>query len=149
MAGLCTHLLSQGMAPFPPTTDISYAGIKGTVRDVQSLETLPGATVFLMQNDSILQGTLTDIDGHYEFTRVPSGTYQLKVKYISYEEKIIEVKVDTKNGASDLMVMNIEETPVYPCICEEKIIPLPPYWLSGNTYSGWKAEYILIQSLGF
>ena len=43
-----------------------------------SLQTaLPEVTINLTQNDSIIQSTLTDINGGYSFAGVPNGTYQV------------------------------------------------------------------------
>jgi hypothetical protein len=55
--------------------------IRGTVFDDATGEALPGVTIFL---EGTTLGTLTDLDGKFNLN-VPSGTYILRVSYISYE----------------------------------------------------------------
>jgi hypothetical protein len=70
-------------------TSLSYAQdgtIKGTVFDDATGEYLPGVTIFL---EGTTMGTLTDLDGKFNLD-VPSGTYNLRVSFISYEALIIQ-----------------------------------------------------------
>ena len=69
----------------------STGSIRGTVKDAETGEALPGANVFL-QGTSI--GAATNIKGEYEISRIPAGTYTLVINYIGYKEKRIEVTVN-------------------------------------------------------
>jgi len=62
--------------------------IKGNVFDVQTKETLIGASVFIVDSEP-LQGTSTDINGNYAINRVPLGRHAIQVNYIGYEPVII------------------------------------------------------------
>lgn len=55
--------------------------IRGMIIDGESGETLVGVTVFAVGTTS---GTITDIDGKFSL-RLPAGTYNLQVSYISYQ----------------------------------------------------------------
>lgn len=59
--------------------------IRGTVFDDGTGDNLPGVTIFL---EGTTMGTLTDLDGKFNLT-VPSGTYNLRVSFISYETIVI------------------------------------------------------------
>ncbi len=60
--------------------------IRGTVFDDGVGESLPGVTIFL---EGTTSGTLSDLDGKFNLS-VPSGTYTLRVSYISYETLLIK-----------------------------------------------------------
>jgi hypothetical protein len=60
--------------------------IRGTVLDDGTGEALPGVTIFL---EGTTIGTLTDLDGKFNLP-APSGTYDLRVSFISYETIIIK-----------------------------------------------------------
>ena len=53
--------------------------VTGTVRDAQSNEILPGATV---QIDSINKNTVTDEQGRFTFTDVPTGNFDVKIRFL-------------------------------------------------------------------
>lgn len=60
--------------------------IRGTVFDAATGEALIGVTIVV---EGTVKGTVTDIDGKFEF-QVESGTYTLKISYVSYTTLIIE-----------------------------------------------------------
>ena len=66
------------------------AEIKGVVKDAATGVALPGANVYI-EGTSI--GAATNLRGEYAILRVPPGVYQLKARYIGYEEKSFEVRV--------------------------------------------------------
>lgn len=63
------------------TVAVAQYTIEGTVSDQSNGAPLPGATVVLIDTD---YGIATDVDGGFEFTNVPEGTYTLRVSYIGY-----------------------------------------------------------------
>ncbi len=67
--------------------------IVGTVTDVITGEPLPGANVYI---DGTAIGAASDLNGNYHIQRVPPGSYNLKVKYIGYEEMVIAINVSDK-----------------------------------------------------
>ena len=62
--------------------------VKGNVFDIQTKETLIGATVIILGSEPLM-GTSTDIDGNFNLTRVPLGRHSIRVNYIGYEPVII------------------------------------------------------------
>lgn len=60
--------------------------IRGSVYDDATGEYLPGVTIFL---EGTTMGTLTDLDGKFSLN-VPSGSYNMRVSFISYETMIIQ-----------------------------------------------------------
>ncbi|MFM9983638.1 MAG: TonB-dependent receptor, partial [Flavobacteriales bacterium] len=64
--------------------------VTGTVKDVVTGETLPGATVIYSET----QGGATDLDGKFEFKLAP-GTYTFVVNFVNYKSFKQEVVVGT------------------------------------------------------
>lgn len=65
--------------------------IRGTIKDAASKEDLVGATVFI---DGLNKGAAADINGFFSISKVPAGTYKLKITFVGYKTKLIEnVKV--------------------------------------------------------
>lgn len=62
--------------------------VKGNVFDVQTKETLIGATVLILNSEPLL-GSATDMNGNYSINRVPLGRHSIQVNYIGYEPVII------------------------------------------------------------
>ena len=84
--------------------------ITGTVMDGEiEGEPLIGATVSV-GDGKMRQGTITDYDGHFSL-KVPAGTKQITVSFMSYESKIIILKDGVNNYSVKLMSdsKNLEE----------------------------------------
>jgi hypothetical protein len=62
--------------------------IRGTVVDNETGTPLIGATVVLMDSKPLL-GSATDIDGKFKIEKVLIGRYNIQVRYLGYESKII------------------------------------------------------------
>ncbi|MDX2302294.1 MAG: TonB-dependent receptor [Microscillaceae bacterium] len=60
--------------------------IRGKVIDQNTREALISATVLL---EGTGKGTVTDLDGNFSL-KIPSGTYTLKISYVSYTSKTIQ-----------------------------------------------------------
>lgn len=67
--------------------------IRGSVYDAKTGEEMPGVTIFL---EGTTYGTMSDLDGKFNFN-APSGTYTLRISYISYNTLHIE-NVSIKSG---------------------------------------------------
>ena len=59
--------------------------LKGRVYSLEDGEVIPGVSIVLMQNDKILNGSTTDLDGQFAFKPVQSGVYKLKVSAIGFK----------------------------------------------------------------
>jgi hypothetical protein len=62
--------------------------IKGNVFDIQTKETLIGASVIILNSDPLI-GASTDMDGNFIIHRMALGRHSLQVNYIGYEPVII------------------------------------------------------------
>lgn len=69
--------------------------IRGYVKDFETKEPLPGATV-LLEGTNI--GVSTDIDGFFKIDKINPGNYKVVVSYVSYEKYIHDIKI--KSGDS-------------------------------------------------
>lgn len=70
--------------------DIMQEVVRGTVVDRQSGELLPGANVFIPE---IQMGAATNVDGQFEISGVPTGTYSLQVNYVGYRQYTTDITV--------------------------------------------------------
>ena len=62
--------------------------IKGNVFDIQTRETLIGASVVILDTHPLI-GASTDIDGNFTLRRAPLGRHSIQVNYIGYEPVIL------------------------------------------------------------
>jgi TonB-dependent receptor len=65
--------------------------LQGVVTDTLSVRPLVGANVFLVGTSL---GDATDLEGMYRIEQVPSGRYTLKVSYLGYKSKSMEIAVE-------------------------------------------------------
>lgn len=75
--------------------------VTGVVLDAQTGETLIGANVFI---EGTSNGTATNIEGEFILTNVPPESHTLKISYIGYNNKTIDIIV----AAGKKTVVNIE-----------------------------------------
>lgn len=68
------------------TVEAQRGTLKGTVKDYSNGETLPGVNIYLLGTS---YGGSADINGVYEITNIPEGTYRVVVSYISYKADTI------------------------------------------------------------
>src|SRR6218665_3887911 len=78
--------------------------IRGTVTDKISQSPLPGATVILIQTDT-LTGTTSDANGQFRIGHVPAGKQFLKINFIGYKPLVLSNL--TLNSGKEL-VLNIQ-----------------------------------------
>lgn len=68
------------------------SSIKGVLIDQQTLKPLEYASIALLNSDStILSGTLSKNNGSFEFTKLNTGKYLLKIVFIGYQNKFLAV----------------------------------------------------------
>lgn len=91
--------VDSGKAPKAPA---GMAVISGTVTDANTGEGLAGA---LIEIEGTTLKVFTDLEGKYNISEVEAGTYSLKVKYISYEEKsLTALQVNAKDNSVDIQL---------------------------------------------
>jgi TonB-dependent receptor len=76
------------LALFVPIIAFGQASIKGTVTDASNNETLIGANV-IVEGTSL--GAATDIEGQFRIVGIPERTFNIKISYVGYEPKILEI----------------------------------------------------------
>ncbi|KAF0151886.1 MAG: TonB-dependent receptor [Ignavibacteria bacterium] len=62
--------------------------LKGVVVDSLTQESLVGATVFLVGTSL---GSACDIEGEYRITNIPDGKYNVRISYVGYKTKFVEM----------------------------------------------------------
>ncbi len=62
--------------------------LQGIVADSVTQEPLIGASVFIVGTSL---GAATDLQGEYKIPNIPEGTYKIRVSYIGYQTKTVEV----------------------------------------------------------
>ncbi len=93
--------------------------VKGKIIDADTKVTLPGANIILLNNAQIAQGTSSDMDGNFKFSKVPVGRHSFKVSFMGYEEVILsEILV----GSGREVVLNIEMKESVATIDEIKVV---------------------------
>jgi hypothetical protein len=60
---------------------------EGFVYDEHATEELLFATVMLYQNNELVTGTTTDLEGRFNFKDIAPGKYNLEASYLGYETK--------------------------------------------------------------
>lgn len=76
-----------------PVTAAASSNLEGYVKDSQTGEALPGATVFITGTSL---GASTDINGKYVVKNVPAGSYSVRATYIGY--KSMEINLQVQDG---------------------------------------------------
>ena len=83
--------------------------ISGTITSL-SKETLPFASVLLKgANQKLTEGTITDEDGNFKFSKVAFGTYTLEVQYIGFTSVKRSLVIDKTNRTINLNILELKE----------------------------------------
>ena len=78
--------------------------LRGTVRDRDTRQVLPFASVAIMSSDP-LQGTSTDQEGRFRFEKLNVGRHTLKVSYVGYEDAVLS---ELQLGSARELVVDID-----------------------------------------
>lgn len=70
-----------------PEAPKAITAVSGTVTDAITGEALAGAAVEIENTDIRV---FTDLEGKFQFDQLNVGTYSIKVKYISYQDKALK-----------------------------------------------------------
>jgi len=85
-------LLTFFCSLFLVSAALAQGVIRGVVTDARTGETLPGVNILILD---IQRGTATDIEGQYELTNVPSGSYTITATFVGYRNYQTQVEVGT------------------------------------------------------
>jgi len=70
---------------------------RGTIKDADTYETLPGANVIILNSDPFL-GTTTDMDGNFRIDNIPVGRHNIKISYVGYKDILLnQIELITGN----------------------------------------------------
>jgi len=81
--------------------------IRGKVLDADSKSTLPGATIVLLNSDTLI-GSTSDGDGKFRLDKIPVGRRALKITSIGYEETFINNIIVT-SGKEVVLTIELRE----------------------------------------
>lgn len=86
--------------------------VSGSIRDQQDQSALPGVTVVLMPFRDTNQkiGTVTDVDGQFQFAQVPRGGYLLRASFIGYEPFTQRMRVQDSMQLGNLLLQRSSTT---------------------------------------
>lgn len=82
--------------------------IKGSIFDKQSQQTIPGATIQILESNP-LKINRTDVNGKYKLTDIAPGRYLLKISYTGYREAIIS-NIIVSSGKETILDIQLEES---------------------------------------
>ena len=101
-------VMCLGLLPF---FSLAQFTISGDVRDKNSGEYLPGATI--VSEDGALS-TTTDSDGSFRIKNVNAGTYQMSISFIGYKTLIENVEVNSN--------VNVDFELIYTPVLSDEVI---------------------------
>ncbi len=97
--------------------------ITGQIKDEKG-EELPGAIVSLTGTP---YGALSNLDGTFNLSKIPAGNYQLRVTYVGYSEKILEIEVKENLSIGEINLksdaIGLEEIKVVASYVTDRITP--------------------------
>lgn len=90
------YLILLSLLLIGSSTSWAQTSLLGKVIDEDTEETLPYATLALMQDDNQIAVTTTDFDGNYNFSNIDGGTYNIIIAFTGYPSKTIKgIKIST------------------------------------------------------
>ena len=127
---------------FPALAQVPVQQIRGSVRDAQTRETLPGANVVLMGES---RGTITNEEGRFLLEDVPVGRYNLQVSYVGYTPEILPELLVTSGSA---LVLEVSLEPSLSDIGEVVIRPAIRKDRPGNSMAAVSARRFSVEEAG-
>lgn len=82
----------------------SKAGLSGTIRDAVTGEPLPGANIYLPEQNL---GTITDLNGSYTLMEIPSGVMKITVSYLGY----LTAEFEQEFAGTEVVTLDIKLEP--------------------------------------
>lgn len=80
---------------YPLSAQNTFGEIRGQVLDSSNKEPIPFANVIILNNDRVVTGAQTDLDGYFSIKPVNPGNVTLRIDVISYNRVLLnDVKVN-------------------------------------------------------
>jgi len=111
--------------------------IRGKIMDKETHATLPGANVILIDDTTTFIGVSTDEDGNFRLENIKVGKHSLKISYIGYNDRIIDVTVTSAKE----VILNIE--------LEESAIAMDEFVITATKRGEVNNEMALVSSRTF
>jgi iron complex outermembrane recepter protein len=80
-----------------PLLTFAQLKLSGTISSADTKQTLPGAHISLIEKN---WATISDASGNFEFIKLGKGEYTLRVSYIGFENKYLDVILDNDKHLS-------------------------------------------------
>lgn len=81
--------------------------IRGQVLDKVTQQSLPGATIIVLNSDPLL-GSTTDLDGYFSIENAPIGRLSIQVTYLGYEPVVMQDLILTGSKSLNLPIQMVE-----------------------------------------
>lgn len=94
-------MLSLGLCLTAATVRAQTGTIKGHITDQTTGEALISANVFIT---SLARGAASDVEGNFTIEDVPYGTYELRISYVGYTTKIVNITVDEATETIEILL---------------------------------------------
>jgi len=75
---------------FIPFCCFSQISINGNIYDFTTHAPIRYGTVALLKDGKIVKGVETNLEGYFEFEKIPAGKYELEASYVGYAAKRIK-----------------------------------------------------------
>jgi iron complex outermembrane receptor protein len=109
----------------------AQTGIRGTITDEEGIP-LPGATIFLPEQN---KGTVSDNNGLYIITSLPSGKIKIQYSFLGYKTKIREVNL----APGELTTLNVS---LKPAVIESQEVVVTGIGISAQHDNAVKIEVL-------
>lgn len=102
-------LLSITLSLFSIQLNAQLTNISGVVKDKADKQPVLGVNLQLLnQDNALVAGQISDLDGNFKFINIPFGLYQLKVSFIGYETVELEIRINSQEPK--ILEIQIEQT---------------------------------------
>ncbi|MFN4946531.1 MAG: carboxypeptidase-like regulatory domain-containing protein, partial [Chryseotalea sp.] len=103
------------------------ATLSGKITDNETKEALIGATIIV---EKTTLGGITDLDGKFTIKNIPAGAYQIRIKYIGYEDVVesVSLEVGQNKDLGELTLtsnaIGLNEIEVFANVVEDRKTPV-------------------------
>jgi iron complex outermembrane recepter protein len=80
--------------------------LSGNIKDELTKEALINATIYITD---LKIGAAADLNGNYEITDIPSGTYLIEIKYVGYKTQAIHININQNIKQDFLLASAVAE----------------------------------------
>jgi outer membrane receptor for ferrienterochelin and colicin len=115
-------------------------GLKGTITDSKTGESLVGTTIIVQGTTT---GTITDFDGNFNLPELTPGPYNLVISFISYESQIIRAEIE----AGKETVLNVQLEPATIDLGEVQVVAKRRTDTEMSMLSNLKSQNLIVSGI--